>query len=305
MVRIQQYPTAQCLGSTPFSGPVPANASLNIVQTREIHLSTTEFKMNTKNLKVSTRLGLGFGVILVMLIIVIGLAIHYMGVLNAGTNAIVTDNYPKVLQAQSLMNLNNKIARSLRNGLLIRDAAKAAKEMDVVEENRRQVNLDAKKLDDMVQSDKGQALFDAVAAAFPAYSTSLDQVIRLRREGKIDEAIEFMLTDTREKQLSYMKRLDELIAHQSSAMERERAEAEQVYQSSRNIMLMLGLAALGCGIGGAWLIARQILGQLGGEPDTVAGIAGRIAAGDLAVPVPLRTGDQRSLLYAIQSISRR
>ncbi|KQQ44470.1 chemotaxis protein [Duganella sp. Leaf126] len=258
--------------------------------------------MNTRNLKVSTRLGIGFGVILVMLVAAIALGIFYMSVMNAGTNAIVTDNYPKVLQAQTLMNLNNKIARSLRNGLLRRDEAQSAKEFATVEENRRQVVVEAKKLDEMVSSAKGQALFDAVSAAYTPYARSIDEVIRLRRNGNTDAAVDFMLTNTRDLQLAYMKRLDELIAHQSTAMERARATAEETYQNSRRFMLMLGLLAVASGAAGAWLISRQVLGQLGGEPNYVAGVAGRIAGGDLAVPIMLRANDQQSLLFAIQSM---
>jgi methyl-accepting chemotaxis protein len=258
--------------------------------------------MKSKHLKVSTRLGLGFGVILVMLTIVIVLGIRYLGVLNSGTNDIVTDNYPKVIQAQNLMNLHNKIARSLRNGLLRRDEAASNKEFATVEETRQQAGVEAKKLDDMVQSAQGQALFDAVDAAFPPYSKSLDDVMRLRRDGKHDEAVDLMLTTTRDLQLAYMKRLEELIAHQSAAMEGARANAEATYESSRNIMLALGLLALASGVGGAWLISRQILGQLGGEPDYVAAIAGRIAGGDLAVTIDLPRNDQHSLLFAIQAM---
>jgi methyl-accepting chemotaxis protein len=281
-----------------FSGPIPANVPLG---TRDSPLDP-EFIMHSKHLKVSTRLGLGFGVILVMLTIVIVLGIRYLGVLNSGTNDIVTDNYPKVLQAQNLMNLHNKIARSLRNGLLRRDEAASNKEFAIVEETRQQAGVEAKKLDDMVQSAKGQALFDAVDAAFPPYSQSLDEVMRLRREGNNDAAVDIMLTTTRDLQLAYMKRLEELIAHQSAAMEGARANAEATYDRSRNIMLALGLLALASGVGGAWLISRQILGQLGGEPDYVAGIAGRIAAGDLAVAIDLPRNDQHSLLFAIQAM---
>ena len=87
--------------------------------------------MKRTYIKVSTRLGIGFGAILLLLAATVGISIHYLGQLNAGTNAIVTDNYPAVLAAQNLLNNNNKIARSLRNFLLIKDPAKAAKERGI------------------------------------------------------------------------------------------------------------------------------------------------------------------------------
>jgi methyl-accepting chemotaxis protein len=258
--------------------------------------------MNSKRIKVSTRLRIGFGVILAMLAVVIGLSINYLGTLNAGTNAIVTENYPKVLEAQNLMNINNKVARSLRNALLIGDEAKAAKEVDVVTAKLGEMVTSARKLDEMVKSGAGQNLFDALQAAYPPYAASINEVIRLRRDGGVKPAVDYMLTNTRELQMAYMARLDAMIAHQSGAMEQARANAEQTYQDSRNVMLALGLAALALGMGGAWLISRQLLSQLGGEPDYVAAIAGRIADGDLAVAIALPRGDKHSLLFAIQSM---
>ncbi|USX25394.1 methyl-accepting chemotaxis protein [Oxalobacteraceae bacterium OTU3CINTB1] len=258
--------------------------------------------MKNANIKVSTRLRIGFGVILAMLAVMIGLSIHHLGTLNAGTNAIVTENYPKVLAAQNLMNINNKIARSLRNGLLIRDDAKAETELLIVTDKLKEMIVASEKLDVMVKSGTGQGLFDALKAAYPPYAASIGEVMRLRRDGGIDQAVEFMLTNTRELQMTYMKRLDAMIAHQSDALEKARADAEETYQNSRNMMLVLGLAAMGLGMGGAWLISRQLLSQLGGEPAYVAGIAASIADGDLAVAIALPRGDAHSLLFAIQSM---
>ena len=258
--------------------------------------------MNNKSIKVSTRLRLGFGVILAMLVIVIGLSINYLGTLNAGTEAIVTETYPKVLQAQNLMNLNNKVARAVRNALLIGDEAKAAKEVDIVNEKLREMVTSAQKLDEMVKSGVGQNLFDTLQASYPPYAASINEVLRLRRDDGVEPAVAYMLSTTRDLQMAYMTNLDAMIAHQSDAMEKARVRAEETYQSSRNVMLGLGLVALGLGMGGAWLISRQLLGQLGGEPADVAAIAGRIADGDLAVPIELARGDQHSLLFAIRSM---
>lgn len=50
------------------------------------------------------------------------------------------------------------------------------------------------------------------------------------------------------------------------------------------------------------LITRALLRQLGGEPGYAASILNEIAAGDLAVPIHLRQGDQSSLLFAMQDM---
>jgi methyl-accepting chemotaxis protein len=50
------------------------------------------------------------------------------------------------------------------------------------------------------------------------------------------------------------------------------------------------------------VIERNILRQLGGEPRVATDIAQRMAAGDLAVDIALKPGDQTSLLHAIKAM---
>jgi methyl-accepting chemotaxis protein len=258
--------------------------------------------MNIKDIKVSTRLGLAFGAVLLMLAIIIGLSIYDLGKLNDGTNAIVTEAYPKVIQAQGIMNDSNKIARSLRNALLIHDETKAAKELAVVAGKRGEIAAAMKKLDAQVKSGKGRELFEALQASRAPYDQALDEVIRLRLEGNFDSAVDHMLTTMRERQMINMNALDALIAHQSASMETARQSAESIYVASRNQQLLLGLLSIALGAAGAVVISRQLLRQLGGEPGAVAAIAGQIAGGDLAVSIQTRAGDKQSLLFAIQAM---
>jgi methyl-accepting chemotaxis protein len=77
------------------------------------------------------------------------------------------------------------------------------------------------------------------------------------------------------------------------------AEATTRYERMRLVMTTLVLASMITGMWLAWLIARRLSRQLGGEPDYAMEIANRIASGDLAVRVDTRAGDNNSLLFAL------
>ena len=64
------------------------------------------------------------------------------------------------------------------------------------------------------------------------------------------------------------------------------------------VALVLGAALLVLGT----LVSRNLLRQLGGEPDYARSIARSIAQGDLAVAVTTRPGDQSSLMLDIQAM---
>jgi methyl-accepting chemotaxis protein len=52
---------------------------------------------------------------------------------------------------------------------------------------------------------------------------------------------------------------------------------------------------------GLWIV-RSILRQLGGEPAYAAEVMARVASGDLTIQVQTRTGDHRSLLFAVKDM---
>ncbi|QLI81312.1 nitrate- and nitrite sensing domain-containing protein [Chitinibacter fontanus] len=83
-------------------------------------------------------------------------------------------------------------------------------------------------------------------------------------------------------------------------------QAQLTAQAQQNKNLFLGVAALAIVLTASLvlLITRNVLRQMGGEPDYAARITRRIAAGHLDNEVVLRKGDERSLLHSIQQMQQ-
>ncbi|NIA57356.1 methyl-accepting chemotaxis protein [Massilia sp. TW-1] len=64
---------------------------------------------------------------------------------------------------------------------------------------------------------------------------------------------------------------------------------------------MVVLIAAVAAIIGYWVV-RNLLAQLGGEPDYAAAVVGKIAAGNLCADIEVRDGDRSSLLFAMASM---
>src|SRR5579875_2615252 len=79
--------------------------------------------MNFSNLKLRTRLALGFGVICAMLIVVLVLAVTMLGRVNQGSRDIVQKRMPKIEAATSILDQTNNISVALRNPMLNDDPA--------------------------------------------------------------------------------------------------------------------------------------------------------------------------------------
>lgn len=91
---------------------------------------------------------------------------------------------------------------------------------------------------------------------------------------------------------------DKVLAKSASAV--ARAEAGRKAAMIASFAFMLG--ALLAGTCTAWLLARSVTRQLGGEPGDALTLARAIAEGDLAVEAPVRAGDSASVMAAMQAM---
>jgi len=89
-----------------------------------------------------------------------------------------------------------------------------------------------------------------------------------------------------------------LAAAAKGRYEQQQAMARATFYTAAGAVLLVSCLALGI----ALLVVRNLLAQLGGEPDAAAAVAGSIADGDLSVAVPVRQGDHASLMAAMQSM---
>jgi len=85
-----------------------------------------------------------------------------------------------------------------------------------------------------------------------------------------------------------------------SAAESVQAATGAVRATSISLGLMLLMAGVGVGVG--LLISRQVIRQLGGEPQTAVDLTQRVASGNLSQPINLADGDNTSLIAQLDSM---
>ncbi|MCW2905120.1 MAG: chemotaxis protein [Streptosporangiaceae bacterium] len=251
---------------------------------------------------VSTRLTLGFSLVLALLAIIMGMAIMRLSDMNAGIAKIVQDAYPQVRLAQGIRDNINWNARAMRNAMLTTDAETAKTELNIAVQNSADNNEAFAKLEQLIQTEKGKKLFNDVKESSALYRPAADKLIRATNEGNKDLAVSILFGEMRSAQKAYFDTLAALINYQTDMMDATYKAAEETYQNARMTMIILGILALVLGASSAFIITRTLLKQLGGEPDYAAAIAGKIAAGDLSVSIQTKENDKTSLLYAMKTM---
>jgi methyl-accepting chemotaxis protein len=251
------------------------------------------------NMKIGTRLGLGFGLVLVLLGLIAFIGLSRLGGLNEEIGNMVNDKYPKTVLANDIIENINQIARSMRNTLIMDKPEQIAKELDRIQESRKTIKDRLEKLDGMIKSDKGRDLLKAVTEARATYVASQDKFLKLVADGKQAEAKVELLTDAREKQLAYFKAVNDLLAYQGQLMEAAGKEAIESYQNARSLMLMLSAMAAIVAAGVAFWVTRSITGPI----NQAAGVAKQLAEGDLSAKIEVSGRDETGqLLAAMQTM---
>jgi methyl-accepting chemotaxis protein len=252
-----------------------------------------------KNTRVSTRLALGFGAIILLGFVIALLAMTRMHALSTTVDEMANNRMVKVAQFTEIKDNLNEIARRVRNAIITNDAAFRTEEKSKITALRGANSALIAKLQKSLQLPASIELLKTLNDNRPVYNQGIDHVMQLAADGQKDAAMQSLLGEVRAAQNVVFKAVDDSRALQKNIAEKLAVQAQAVADTSSTLMLVLGAAMILIGGGVGWLIARDLGRALGAEPAQLSEIAARVAAGDLSVPLAVRQGDQRSVMAAM------
>jgi methyl-accepting chemotaxis protein len=255
--------------------------------------------MSKQSMKVGTRLALGFGLVLALMAGVAGLGIYNMQHIHAQLEKVVQLNVAKLVHVQDMSESVHVVARVTRTIVLLSDEAAMQRELTKIQAARAQYDKAQAALDALPATEEGKAIRARVDALRQEARPLTDQLLQLALQHKDEEALALLMQKAGPVTQRWQDAMDEDVQLQRQHNARDAAAASAAYGSARSLMLAMSVFALAAGVAAAMLIARRLLGQLGGEPDVAAEIAGRIAAGDLTVQVATRRDDEASMMKAM------
>ena len=254
-------------------------------------------------MRVTTRLALGFGLLLVSLVVVGALALNKFSLLSAKLDMLINNRMVKVAQFAELKDKMQSVARITRTVALIEDVKDAQTQADKIPPLRaRGLELLAQ-LEKTLVVPKSVELLKIIQNNREAYDADIDAAIKLGLTGKPEDAkaaTEILMTKVAPRQDLIFKALDDSVAMQQELAQSAGADARAAVASGEFWVLSISGVAIVLGIGLAWAIARSITRALGAEPDEVSKAVARVADGDLSQSISVRPGDTSSIMAAVQ-----
>ena len=137
-----------------------------------------------KGMKIGLRMGLGFGVVIVLMIAMSLFAMSRLGAMDQETNKLVNDRWPKTVVSNEIVKAMDDAVISLSTAILQDDAREVKKELEYTARLRADTTKKIEELTRTIKTEEGKAALKAVVDSRSKYGGALDEVIRLIESGE-------------------------------------------------------------------------------------------------------------------------
>jgi len=247
-----------------------------------------------KDMKLSRRLGVGFSVVVGVMLILIWVGIFGMSNINEQIKTIVETNMVRIdLISDTNMDIAN-ICINTRNVILTDSLEKRQEYMERISKHREKYNESIKKIEEMTNTNdaKGLELVKKGVEAAANLKVVNGKIFDLVVANNKDEAEQVRSKEGGPAERDLQSDLENLLQHNMERNKIRYEEAKDAYRTSRNTMFALGLAAILIATGVAVFLTRSIVRPL----EVAMGIANKMADGDLTIKVEASSKDETGML---------
>ncbi|MCC6069750.1 methyl-accepting chemotaxis protein [Massilia sp. GCM10020059] len=251
------------------------------------------------DLKIGTKLSLGFGALVVLMLVLAAMSLLRLAAIS---DAVSKQETVQQLKLDPLFAAREALAQTglaARNAFIFTDNQQAVSELTILEQQRA---IYLAKLDELSPRFAGNPEFDKVRQGLLLMARELERPRAFREAGKMAEYGEFLVNDCSPLRRQIVADIDVLIKSVTAEITAANETAHAVFDQSLYMVAGVTLFTLLACVVIAVIITRGLLRQLGGEPAYAAELAGRIADGELSVHVATRDGDTSSLVYGISAM---
>jgi len=233
--------------------------------------------MSMSDLKISTKLRLGFGLMAFLIVLMGGVSLVKVQDTGQDFRLVMEDRYPKVASLHKVIEHLEENAVVQRDLLILTDADVITKEMAGV--NARATDNAARlaKLEEEITSVKGRELLQKVVEVRLAYLPLQTKFIAQVAQGQQDLAKNLLLTEMGPLQLQFLEALKGLITFEEELM---MGSKEVALTSIKELILVIwitgGVSLLVALIAALW-ITKSVVGPI----NSAVEVSRAVSAGDL------------------------
>jgi methyl-accepting chemotaxis protein len=253
-----------------------------------------------KNLKIGTRLAGGFGLVLLLTMLMTWIGLSHMQSVAEATGEMMQQPLAKERMISDWYRLIHTSVRRTTAISKSSDASLGPFFAADVAASTSEVNELQKKVEPLLESDDEKKLFAGMVAARKRYVSSRDGIAALKKEDKFDEAAELLEKRFIPDGKAYLDALNGLLVMQRQSIDANAARIDASYRQNRRFMLAFAAVVLALGGICAWRLTRGITGPLGRAVEIACAVASNDLRSDIVIDSTDETG---RLLQALKTMN--
>lgn len=252
-----------------------------------------------RDLKLATKLGLGFFVVLLLMAIMGAVSLLEMGKVNQQSTEISTNWMPSINFVHQMNTATSDYRIAELNHVLSETPEKMAQYDKDMETAFAQIKTSKESYEKLISSDEEAKLLAEFDKLFKRYLEIHSQMISLSEAMKTQEAMVVMNGESQQLFNEFSAVLVKLVEMNVTGGDKASALGDELYSSAQKFVSIMIAVSIVLGIVVAVIIVRGLVKQIGGEPTYAADVITKVSEGDLTIKVQLKPGDNSSMLYAI------
>ncbi len=261
--------------------------------------------MKIRNLKIGTRLGAGFGIVLLLLVAIAGLGISRMALLQDRMDGITQVNDVEMQLSTVMLQTTFERSIAVRNLVILTEEADKKPEALRIDEQAARYARAENKLNKSFMShasttDEEKSALLKIKEFESAATPVLAKAVGLALLNKGEDATKVLIKDYRPLQSKGRTALSDLVDLENKIKEQDVADAQQAYARARILMLTLTGLAIILGAG----IARFITHGITVPIKAAVALVQTVASGDLSCRIDVNSADETGqLLQALEGMN--
>lgn len=256
--------------------------------------------MKLSNLKIGTRLWIGFGLVIALMIAALAAAIGRMNNAEQRVDNILNDRYRKIALSTTIKYNVALIHQHMRSAVIENDAAGVQRETDAMNAIRATNKGLLDTFDKIINVPKAREIFTAITQARAMDLNAQRELLAIIASGDSAAAKQLLDGKVAGTERAYVKLLDDMTQLQTGKMDEESRALLSEFAFGRVLMIALAVGAFGL----AMFMARSATRSITGPMDVAVGLARRVADGDLTTPIVVTSRDEMGqLMQALNSMN--
>jgi methyl-accepting chemotaxis protein len=201
--------------------------------------------MSFASIRITTRLALGFGLVLALIAAIVALAALTQREVGALSDQLTNVDYPKTRLVNRMLAANLENAKSVMELVVATEPAEVTAIQAAIEANRKSNATTMEELDKLLARPEAKTLYEALKQARARYIASRNKVMDLVVKDKNrDQAVALWTSDARLKLDVYSTSIRSLLEFQETLIHEDNRAIEQALSRNRQLNLVGGALAL-------------------------------------------------------------